>query len=237
MTEELIGIREKSQYIPGQDLVLRTSQEKEQEPYKTNVLGKEFWVLPDVFSPKYYAETAFYTQHVVDILKPGDDYLDMGCGVGVTAVMAALKGAKVTALDINPIAIENTRKNVVIHNVNDKVKVLQSDIYQALRPEERFDVIYWNIPFGFRKEGTKLTPLEEAVYDPGYRKHKEFIMGAKSHLKPRGRLLAGVSSTLGNLEAIEKFAQNAGIKFEQIAEMIDPDAPYEIKFQLVQAEI
>lgn len=237
MPEAIGDLREKSRYIPGMNHVLTLSQDREPIPYKTIVLGKEFLVLPDVFSPKYYAETAFYTQHVVDLLKSGEDYLDMGCGAGVTTVMAALKGAKVTSLDINPAAVENTKRNAELHVVQGNVKVLESDIYAGLDPNEKFDTIYWNAPFGFRNEGTQLMPLEEAIYDPGYRKNREFILKAKSHLKPGGQLLMGISSTLGDLEAVRKFAKEAGLEFKQIAEMVDPDASYEIKFQLLQARI
>jgi hypothetical protein len=48
----------------------------------------------------------------------------------------------------------------------------------------------------------------------------------------------GISSTLGDLEAVRKFAKEAGLEFKQIAEMIDPDSPsFEIKFQLLQAKV
>ncbi len=229
-------IQEKTQYIPGMDYVLKLSQEKN-EPYKIMLLGKEFIVLPGVFSPAYYAETAFYTQHVVDLLKPGEDYLDLGCGAGVTTVMAALKGVNVTSLDINLQAVGNTKRNVGLHKVADRVRVMQSDVYSALTSEDKFDTIYWNVPFGFREEGTRISTLEEAIYDPGYRKNREFITGARDHLKIGGQLLMGVSSTLGDLEAVERFASEAGLKFIQIAEMIGPDAFYEIKFQLLKAKV
>ena len=237
MAEAPTGLQEKPDYIPGMNFVLGLSQKKEPVPYTTAVLGKDFTVLPGVFSPKYYAETEFYTRQVVDLLRPGEDYLDMGSGVGVTAVMAALKDVNVTAADINPAAVENTRQNAQHHGVTDKIKILESDVYSALGSDDKFDTIYWNCPFGFRKEGTQLTPLEEAVYDPGYRKNREFIMGAMQHLKPGGQLLMGVSSTLGDLEAVRRFAKEAGIEFTQIAEMMDPDAAYEIKFQLLRAVV
>lgn len=229
------AINEKPSYLPGMKLVLAKSQEGV-NPYTTTVLGQDFRVLPDVFSPAYYAETSFYTQHVVNLLRSGEDYLDLGCGAGVTAVMAVKKGANVTALDVNPAAVENTRQNAELHGVSNQVRAMESDIYAALG-DEKYDTIYWNVPFGFRNDGTVLTPLEEAVFDVGYRKNREFIMGAKKHLKPGGQLLIGVSSTLGDLSAIQRFAQEAGITFEQIAEMDDPDSPYEIKFQLLRATV
>lgn len=234
MTEPKAEFAEKPEYQKGVDYVLVLSQE---EVKPACVLGREFVVLPGVFSPAYYAETEFYTRHVVDLIRSSEDYLDLGCGAGVTTVFAALKGARVTSLDINPAAVENTRQNTELHGVSERVRVLQSDVYSALRPDEKFDTIYWNVPFGFKPEGVQLTTLEEAVYDPGYRKNREFIMGAKAHLKPGGKLLMGVSSTLGDLAAVQRFAKEAGIDFEQIAEMKDPDAPYDIFFQLLKAKL
>lgn len=37
--------------------------------------------------------------------------LDRGCGCGIQAINMALQGAKVIAVDINPIALENSRVN------------------------------------------------------------------------------------------------------------------------------
>lgn len=232
MTEALA---EKRDYIEALDAVLALSQQST-DPHVVSVLGKDFVVLPQVFSPGYYAETAFYSELVVDLLKPGQEYLDLGCGVGVTAVMAALKDVRVTALDINPHAVENTILNARRHGVSDRVTVMVSDVYSALETGRAFDALYWNVPFSFREEGTRLTFLEEAFYDPGYRKNRAFILGAKSHVRPGGQILMGVSSTLGNNDAVEAFAYEGGIKFERIAEMV-PDAPYEIRIQLLLATV
>ncbi len=232
--EAATPLHEKPNYITGVDYALGLSQERT-EPYTTRVLGEEYTVLPGVFSPEYFAETAFYTDHVTALLSSGDDYLDLGCGAGVTTTAAARGGANVVSLDINPQAVENTRINATNHGVADRVDVRQSDVYSALKPEEKFDVIYWNMPFSFREPNTALSTLEEAVYDPGFRKHEEFVKGAADHLKAGGILLMGISSTLGNVDVVQKFAQEAGIQFEQVAEMRDPDTPadVDIRFQLL----
>lgn len=232
------GLFERENYIPGIDYALRLSQERT-EPYTTNVLGSDYDVLPGVFSPEYFAETAFYSDIVGRLLSAGDDYLDLGCGAGVTTVTAARAGANVVSLDINPLAVENTRMNAAKHGVSDQFEVRNSDVYSALNPTEKFDVIYWNMPFTFREPGTQLSTLEEAVYDVGFRKHEEFIKGAAEHLKDGGILLMGISSTLGSVEAVQRFAEEAGIQFEQVAEMRDPDTPPEvdIRFQLLAGHL
>ncbi|MCA1674388.1 MAG: 50S ribosomal protein L11 methyltransferase, partial [Actinobacteria bacterium] len=46
--------------------------------------------------------------------------LEMGCGAGVAWVLAAQHGCdRVVALDINPAAVENTRRNAARYGVTD----------------------------------------------------------------------------------------------------------------------
>lgn len=69
--------------------------------------------------------------------------LDMGCGTGVLAILAKLKGAKdVTAIDINEWAYNNTLENIEKNNCND-IKVLQGDA--SLLKNQHFDIILANI--------------------------------------------------------------------------------------------
>jgi methylase of polypeptide subunit release factors len=167
------------------------------------VLGKEFLVLPTVFSPRYYHETAFFTEHVVGLLSTDEAYLDLGCGVGVTAVFAALHGARVHRTRCQPGCGGECDAERPADQVSERVTVAQSDVYSALSPGQQFDTIYWNVPFVYRADGTSLTALEEAIYDPGYRKNREFIGAAHQHLKRGGQLLMGVSSTLGDVDAVD----------------------------------
>lgn len=92
------------------------------------------------------------------------------------------------------LAIENTKENVNSHHVEDKVEVKYSDLYSNIYKNERFDTIFWNVPFGFvEREG--LTMLERSVFDTNYNTIREFIYGAKNYLKDTGRLLIGFSIT------------------------------------------
>ena len=46
-------------------------------------------------------------------LRPGQKALDVGCGVGTTAIQMARRfGVAVTALDISPIMLDRARRNV-----------------------------------------------------------------------------------------------------------------------------
>jgi release factor glutamine methyltransferase len=180
--------------------------------HDVTVLGHDFVVLPGVFSPRYYPETAFYAKHLLGEVRTGMRFLDMGCGVGVNAVLAAAAGARVVACDINQQAVANTKLNAKRHGV--EVDVRCSNIFSALDQGERFDLVYWNIPFTYRRPGTLLSPLEEAIYDPGYRKNCTFLKRVGAYLAPSGLVLVGASSTLGDLPTILRVAAEAGLNLK-----------------------
>jgi ribosomal protein L11 methyltransferase len=69
--------------------------------------------------------------------------LDMGCGTGVLAILASIKGAKeVTAIDIDEWAYKNTIENIEKNNCSN-IKVLMGDA--VLLKEQQFDIIIANI--------------------------------------------------------------------------------------------
>ena len=69
--------------------------------------------------------------------------LDMGCGTGVLAILAAKKGAeKITGIDIDAWSIENAQENCRI-NQTEKIVLIQGDA-SVLR-EQNYDIILANI--------------------------------------------------------------------------------------------
>src|SRR3546814_5552288 len=72
----------------------------------------------------------------------GKKVLDMGCGTGVRAILAAKKGAAdILAADINPVCVGNTVENADLNQVT--LSCRQSDI-DGIK-EHRFDLILANI--------------------------------------------------------------------------------------------
>jgi methylase of polypeptide subunit release factors len=97
-----------------------------------NLDGVSLRVFPTIYKP-------LENEHrLVDWLQPDKTVLDIGCGSGVLAVFAAAISRHVTAIDINPAAIENTLLNcqrLGIKNVTAKV----SNMFSAI--DSRFDYI------------------------------------------------------------------------------------------------
>ncbi|MDR1746408.1 MAG: 50S ribosomal protein L11 methyltransferase [Tannerella sp.] len=74
----------------------------------------------------------------------GRDVLDMGCGTGVLAILAAKKGAeRIVAVDIDEWAYRNAIENCRLNNAN-RIEVLQGGAEQ-IRHLTPFDYIFANI--------------------------------------------------------------------------------------------
>lgn len=218
-------------YLEGTNKILEESK-KERKKYSTRVLGREFIVFPNVFSPKYFKDTEFFARNLP--IKKGDEVLELGCGTGVISIFIAEKAKKVLAIDINSSAVENTKVNVKKYNLQNKIEVRKGNLYAPIKKNEKFDVIFWNTPFGFVAK-KRTTNLEKSVYDPGYKTTKKFIKGAKKYLKKNGRLLIGFSSTLGKLDLIKRFVKEAGFKLKLINKISSTES-HPVNFEIFEAK-
>jgi len=101
-------------------------------------------VRPQVFHPGLF----FSTKILLDYLGLQDiketSFLELGAGTGIISILAKKKGAKVTATDINPLAIENIRDNCADHDI--EFEVVQSNLFEKV-PSQTFDWIVINPPY------------------------------------------------------------------------------------------
>lgn len=222
-------MKEKKKYLEGTQKILVESQ-KESSPYWVEILNKKFIVFPNVFSPKYFFDTEFFAKEIT--VEQDEDFLEIGPGSGVVSVCVALKGANVTAVDINPDAVKNTRENTKMHKMEQRVSVIEGNLYSQLG-NKKFDTIFWNTPFGYT-EAEGITTLEKAVFDPGYKSTEAFIEEAKDHLKENGRLLIGFSSTLGHIEKLKELVKSNGFSFKTLA-VTESVETHPVKFELFES--
>ena len=101
-------------------------------------------VYPGVFYPGFIFSTKILLNYIGKIDLKGKRILDMGAGSGIIALMAAVKGAKATATDINPEAIVNVRENAKLNNLN--INVIESNLFTNV-PIEDYDYIFINPPY------------------------------------------------------------------------------------------
>lgn len=78
-----------------------------------------------------------------ELVRPGMDVLDLGCGSGILAIAAARLGAgRVLAVDNDPIAVKTAQENVVVNGVEETVCVLHGSLAEA---EGGYDLVAANI--------------------------------------------------------------------------------------------
>ena len=87
----------------------------------------------------------------------GKKILDMGTGSGILAILAAKKGAKVDACDINPNAIACTRAGAKNSGMN--VNVFVSDLFENVNG--KYDIIMFNPPYLPEDEDDKIAGRDE----------------------------------------------------------------------------
>ena len=108
------------------------------------VEGEELVIDPRMaFGTGHHATTRLMLEWLVGVPDPIESCLDIGCGSGILAILAAKRGAKrVVALDYDIWAVENARENAALNGV-DRVEVLHADLHSL--PYEQFQLVLANL--------------------------------------------------------------------------------------------
>lgn len=81
------------------------------------------------FGTGTHPTTVMCIQALERTVKPNDDVIDVGTGSGVLSIAAAmLEAAKVTAFDLDGVAVNSARINIKLNKVNDIVTVSQNNL-------------------------------------------------------------------------------------------------------------
>jgi len=119
---------------------------------------------------------------------------DIGTGTGVLAALLAKRGvARIIATDLDPRALTCARENLARLDVDDKVTLVQADLF----PEGRAPLVICNPPWIPARPSS---PIEHAVYDPESRMLRGFLGGLAAHLEPGGEgwlILSDLAEHLG----------------------------------------
>ncbi len=95
------------------------------------------------FGTGHHATTTLMINLLIDMDLHGKSVLDMGCGTGILAILAALRKAdKIMAIDIDKWSYENTLENAERNKV-PHIQVVQGDA--SVLPGQHFDIILANI--------------------------------------------------------------------------------------------
>ena len=181
-----------------------------------------FRVTPAVLIPR--PETEFLVIRFLDLAKQSTaesiEVADVGTGSGILAVCCAhsLPTTRVVALDVSAAAIEIARDNAQHHGVEGRIEFLQSDLFDAVPTEKRFDFVLSNPPYVSQSEYDQLAP-DVRDQEPrqallagatGTEVISRLIEESTSRLLPSGWLLIEVSPMIA--DAVQQMMHDAGYR-------------------------
>ncbi|RDC58239.1 50S ribosomal protein L11 methyltransferase [Pedobacter chinensis] len=95
------------------------------------------------FGTGHHQTTTMMMQYILSADLKDKDILDMGCGTGILAILAAKLGAKsLMAIDYDDICYESTVENAELNQVTNLRALCGS---KEIIPDEEYDVIFANI--------------------------------------------------------------------------------------------
>lgn len=181
------------------------------KPRTDRYQGLTIHVPTGVFHPGLYFSTRLMLKHLERYDLRGKRLLEIGAGSGMIAIWCAkVKGAVVTATDINPTAIAAIQSNAQVNAA--MVTVVESDLYAAL-PPFLYDFIVVNPPY-YPKDPSNDT--EKAFFcGVGHAYFKRFFEGLHAYRRPDSQVLMVLSEDC-DLPAIRAIAQRHHWDLEMI---------------------
>ena len=193
------------------DLIVRRIRERVPAPYLTGrawFAGLEFACDARALVPRSpiaeWIERGFEPWLDPDSV---ERVLEIGTGGGAIAVACAMvfPNATVDAVDVSNAALELARENCVSHDVGDRVRLFESDVYAEV--SECYDLIVSNPPYV--DAGTMASLEPEYLHEPctgleagadGLDCVRRILAGASAHLRPGGVLVCEVGASRAALE-------------------------------------
>ena len=199
--------------ITKQDVTLNKEQEnlfnklverrKQKEPVAYILNKKEFWnenyfVDKRVLIPR--PETEILIELLLKKIKDKNKaykVLDLGCGSGCLLIsfLKEMHKSQGVGVDISRNALEVAKKNIELHNLNNRAKIVRLDLL-TLRTKDKFDVIFSNPPYLSSSDYAKLSD-DVKNFEPkqalvggfnGVLYYKKIIALSQSALKKNGYL-------------------------------------------------
>jgi release factor glutamine methyltransferase len=159
---------------------------------------------PQVFHPAFFFSTRVLIRYVGQLPLQQMALLELGAGSGLLSMIAAKKGARVTATDINPFAVDYLHLNSARNNI--QLQIISSDLFNNIS-HQHFDIIAINPPY-YRKQPRR---FEEYAWYCGERGEyfEQLFKGLHNYWHNRLNVLM-VLSDVCDLPMIHGFARQYG---------------------------
>jgi len=111
--------------------------------------GLDFYCEPGVIVPRSPLAELLLAQVQPWLVREPRQILDMCCGTGCIGIAAALSfpGSQVLLVDVDAQAIALANANVARYQLQDRVTVLQSDLFSQVSHRQSWDLVLCNPPY------------------------------------------------------------------------------------------
>ena len=199
---------------------------------KQEFMGLNFYVDENVLIPQ--PDTEILVEKAIEIAETTqkNKILDMCTGSGCIAISLAknINNAQIIATDISNNALNVANKNAINHNVENKIKFINSDMFNNI--EEKFDIIVSNPPY---IETVTINKLEiEVQNEPhlaldggidGLKFYKIIANNAFKYLNENGYLILEIG--YNQQESVTQLLQDTG-KYKNIETIKDLGGNYRV---------
>jgi ribosomal protein L3 glutamine methyltransferase len=175
---------------------------------KARFCGLDFVVTPDVLVPRSPLAELIEEQFSPWLNPSGEGrVLDMCTGGACIAIAMALRmpGCSVDAVDISPAALSVAAQNTKLHGVQDRVRLIQSDLFDQLG-HTRYDLIVSNPPYVAADVWADLPPEYKAEPSAGLVSGEDgldivlkILDASPTFMKQQGILVVEVGESAGAL--------------------------------------
>lgn len=216
--DELDGVRARklstAESAAIQHIVERRAVERIPAAYLTHEawLGPyRFYIDERAIVPRSFIAELLHDELSPWIVDPGgvESVLDLCTGSGCLAILAALvfPNAKVDAVDLSADALEVAKQNVDDYELNDRVNLIVSDMWNVLA-DNKYDLIISNPPY---VTGESMAALPDEYHrepamalasgEDGLDHVRTILKGAAAHLSDEGLLVVEVGFNRAGVEA------------------------------------
>ena len=164
------------------------------------------------YSPRLGAERA----RVADLVQPGEHVVDLFGGVAPFGIQAALRGATVDSIDLNPQAVALARRNVEENKIADRVLLHEGDARNVAATLPPADRIAMNLPHG----ASAFLDVAAGLAKPGATVHYHEILRDDAVAARTKALVAelaklGRTAKVGTVREVRRYsAQEAHVVFD-----------------------
>ena len=196
--------------------------------------GINLIIPPEVFHLAFFFTSKLVLRYISSLPITKKTFLELGAGSGMISIYAPKKNARVTATDINPVAIEYLKKNSLANNVT--LQIIHSDLFQNIS-RQHFDYIAINPPF-YKKD--PVSDKDHAWYCGKNGEYFQGLLGSIANYSNSTSSILMILSDGCDLEMIDRYANECGFRMDNVytkQNLLEKNFIFKIQLSEIDSEI